>query len=134
MLVVYQFIIESGRAKISVKLINGDDENPADVYGLISGRYGIHSEYILFYRPARHYIDIKPGANIPLTMSELLLPEKTITLEIKAYLMDYDFFSYDDEIANGKVIFLVKAAGETDTKIIVGKYGSIEVNVLWATT
>uniref|UniRef100_A0A803LJ77 Uncharacterized protein n=1 Tax=Chenopodium quinoa TaxID=63459 RepID=A0A803LJ77_CHEQI len=76
-------------------------------------------------------IEVRPGEFIPLSRSDVNVPEEAKEMEIEAYLMDYDSVSPDDEIANGKAIFLVKASGESDKKTITGKYGSIEVNVLW---
>ena len=119
------------QATISVKLINGDGEDPADVYGNISGRFGIGSQFTLFNKSQSQYIEVRPGEFIPLERDEVVVPGEASELEITAYLMDYDTLSSDDEIANGKAVFLVKSAGESDKKPISGKYGSIEVNVVW---
>uniref|UniRef100_A0A803MQD7 Uncharacterized protein n=1 Tax=Chenopodium quinoa TaxID=63459 RepID=A0A803MQD7_CHEQI len=81
------------QATLSVKLINGDGEDPAQ--------------------------------------SDVNVPEAATEMEITAYLMDYDSVSPDDEIANGSVVFLVKDSGVSEKKPISGKYGSIEVNVVW---
>ncbi|XP_021731777.1 uncharacterized protein LOC110698620 [Chenopodium quinoa] len=119
------------QATLSVKLINGDGEDPADVYGNIDGRFGISTQFSLFDKKQSQHIPVRPGEFIPLSRSDVNVPEAATEMEISAYLMDYDAVSSDDEIANGKALFLVKAAGESDKKTITGRYGSIEVNVLW---
>ncbi|KMT11778.1 hypothetical protein BVRB_5g104810 [Beta vulgaris subsp. vulgaris] len=118
------------QATISVKLINGDGEDLADVYGRIAGRFGIGSEFVLFNKSQNQYIEVRPGAFLPLERDEVVVPAEASELEITAHLMDYDTIT-DDEIANGKAVFLVKSAGENDKKPIDGKNGSIEVNVVW---
>uniref|UniRef100_A0A803LJ85 DUF6598 domain-containing protein n=1 Tax=Chenopodium quinoa TaxID=63459 RepID=A0A803LJ85_CHEQI len=118
------------QATLSVKLINGDGEDPADVYGNINGRFGIGSQFSLFNKQQSQRIEVRPGEFIPLSRSDVNVPEEAREMEIEAYLMDYDSVSPDDEIANGKAVFLVKASGESDKKTITGKYGSIEVNFL----
>ncbi|XP_048500903.2 uncharacterized protein LOC125497596 [Beta vulgaris subsp. vulgaris] len=99
------------QATISVKLINGDGEDPADVYGNISGHFGIGSQFQLFNKSQSQYIEVRPGEFIPLERDEVVVPGEASELEITAYLMDYDTLSSDDEIANGKAVFLVKSAG-----------------------
>ena len=74
---------------------------------------------------------MRPGEFIPLSQSDVYVPEAATEMEITAYLMDYDSVSPDDEIANGSVVFLVKDSGVSEKKPISGKYGSIEVNVVW---
>ncbi|XP_048500904.2 uncharacterized protein LOC125497597 [Beta vulgaris subsp. vulgaris] len=93
------------QATISVKLINGDGEDPADVYGNISGRFGIGSQFQLFNKSQSQYIEVRPGEFIPLERDEVVVPGEASELEITAYLMDYDTLSSDDEIANGKAVF-----------------------------
>ncbi|KMS95649.1 hypothetical protein BVRB_006240 [Beta vulgaris subsp. vulgaris] len=119
------------QATISVKLINGDGEDPADVYGRIAGRFGIGSEFVLFDKSQSQRIEVRPEEFIPLERDEVVVPAEASELEITAHLMDYDTISPDDEIANGKAVFLVKSAGQSDKKPIAGQYGSIEVNVVW---
>ena len=78
------------QATISVKLINGDGEDPADVYGNISGRFGIDSQFTLFNKSQSQYIEVRPGEFIPLERDEVVVPGEASEVEITAYLMDYD--------------------------------------------
>ncbi|KMS95648.1 hypothetical protein BVRB_006230 [Beta vulgaris subsp. vulgaris] len=119
------------QATTSVKLISGDGEDPADVYGRITDRFGISFEFVLFNKSQSQRIEVRPEEFIPLESDEVVVPAEASELEITAHLMDYDTISLDDEIANGKVVFLGKSAGESDKKPIAGQYGSIEVNVVW---
>ncbi|XP_021717713.1 uncharacterized protein LOC110731086 [Chenopodium quinoa] len=119
------------QATLSVKLINGDGEDPAQVYGSITGRFGISNQFSLFNRPQSQRIDVRPGEFIPLSQPSVNVPEAADAMEITAYLMDYDTLSPDDEIANGTVTFLVRGPGVEEKQPINGKYGSIEVNVTW---
>ncbi|XP_021717712.1 uncharacterized protein LOC110685488 [Chenopodium quinoa] len=99
------------QATLSVKLINGDGEDPAQVYGSITGRFGISNQFSLFNRPQSQRIDVRPGEFIPLSQPSVNVPEAADAMEITAYLMDYDTLSPDDEIANGTVTFLVRESG-----------------------
>uniref|UniRef100_A0A803LJ64 DUF6598 domain-containing protein n=1 Tax=Chenopodium quinoa TaxID=63459 RepID=A0A803LJ64_CHEQI len=118
-------------ATLSVTLENGDGEDPAQIYGNITGRFGIGSQFSLFNKLQSQRIEVRPGKFIPLSQSAVNVPGAAKEMEIEANLMDYDSLSADDEIANGKVVFLVKEAGVSETKPITGKHGSIEVKVLW---
>ncbi|KAF5379299.1 hypothetical protein D9757_007644 [Collybiopsis confluens] len=126
--VSYVVIADALYAEISVILINGDGENPADVYGNISadGGYGVSE---LFRKSSEEYREVKPGSPIPLSKTVVAVPTKN-TLRINANLWDYDTIGFDDEITKGSADFqpLYKQSAK---KRISGKYGEIEVRVMW---
>ncbi|KMT11884.1 hypothetical protein BVRB_5g104550 [Beta vulgaris subsp. vulgaris] len=72
------------QATISV-LINGDGEDPGDVYGNISGRFGINSQFILFNKSQSEYIEVRPEEFIPLERDEMawLCLEKRVNLRLQ---------------------------------------------------
>ncbi|XP_021727002.1 uncharacterized protein LOC110694144 [Chenopodium quinoa] len=74
------------QATLSVKLINGDGEDPAGVYGNINGRFGIGSQFSLFAKQQSQRIEVRPGEFIPLSRSDVNVPEEAKEMEIEAYI------------------------------------------------
>ncbi|OTA84419.1 hypothetical protein M434DRAFT_172717 [Hypoxylon sp. CO27-5] len=127
----YVVLSNAAQALVEVVLIDGDGEDPADVYGNISADngYAYYGEIELFRKARSEYIDVRPGAKIPLLRSAIAVP-MTRSLRIKALLYDYDTISPDDEIANGVAVFDPLIL-QSENKYITGKYGKIEVRVTW---
>ncbi|XP_057529927.1 uncharacterized protein LOC130808469 [Amaranthus tricolor] len=118
-------------ANIEVKLINGDGEDPAQVYGNISAANTrvIEGESVLFRKGKDGRMDIRPGQVIPLSRAIVAVPINS-NFHVRAKLYDYDSASWDDEIANGTARFKPKRYG-TDVQKISGQYGEIEVKITW---
>ncbi|KAF5378695.1 hypothetical protein D9757_010788 [Collybiopsis confluens] len=126
--VSYMAITDALYAQISVILINGDNENPADVYGRITGNNGF-ATFALFGKASNESVSVKPQDPIPLSRAIVAVPTDQ-KLEINVLLWDHDSTNPDDEIANGFANFspLYKQSA-SDT--IKGVYGSIQVRVSW---
>ncbi|KAI1175630.1 ribosome-inactivating protein [Nemania sp. FL0916] len=120
----------AAQAKIDVVLVNGDDENPANIYGEITANNG-HGTIDLFRRfPRARYVNIYPGDDVPLLRSIVAAPMDG-SLKIHADLIDHDSDSKDDEVANGTAKFTPKI-GSREAKTIKGKHGEIRVTVQWS--
>ncbi|KAI8027926.1 hypothetical protein LOK49_LG02G02112 [Camellia lanceoleosa] len=127
----YIVLSDAVEAIVEVTLINGDGENPVDVYRLITAHNGnFTNESVLFRKISNEYIDVKPGHPIPLSRSVVAIPQNS-SLIVRANLMDHDSLSPNDEIANGTTQFPAQLSG-TSQKNISGKYGEIQVKVTWA--
>ncbi|GAP91062.1 putative ribosome-inactivating protein [Rosellinia necatrix] len=126
--VSYMAISDGLYAEITVVLINGDDEDPADVYGDITANNG-SGQSQLFLKPSNGYVEVVVGQPIPLLRTVVAVPTKE-TLLINAHLWDHDPISPDDEIASGSAEFepLYK---KSESKDIAGAYGKIQVRVAW---
>ncbi|KAI1379469.1 ribosome-inactivating protein [Hypoxylon crocopeplum] len=124
----YIVLSNAAQALIEVILINGDSEDPANVYGCITARNGF-GDTELFNRASSDYINVKPDAAIPLRRSVVAVPLNH-QLEIDASIYDHDSLSHDDEIARGAVKFNVDIMNSS-SKSIRGQYGEISVRVSW---
>lgn len=126
----YVVMSNAAEALVEVILINGDGEDPANVYGRIySQNSSFDGQIELFRRSAKDYVDVHPKNPIPLLRSALAVPMDA-SLKISAYLWDRDDISSDDEIAKGTAEFkpeILKSA----SKFIDGHYGRVEVRVTW---
>ncbi|KAI9862497.1 MAG: hypothetical protein M1813_004348 [Trichoglossum hirsutum] len=126
----YVVMSNAAEALVEVILINGDGEDPADVYGRIySQNSSFDGEIKLFRRSAKDCVDVRPNNPIPLLRSALAVPMDA-SLKISAHLWDHDPISSDDEIAKGTAEFkpeILKSA----SKFIEGQYGKVEVRVSW---
>lgn len=127
--VSYVVMSDAAEALVEVILVNGDGEDPADVYGSITAQT-VYGESELFRREAGRRIQVRPRARIPLLRSVVAVPMDS-NLVIKADLMDHDAISYNDEIAKGTAEFrpLVHDSAKASIR---GKYGEIEVRVTWS--
>ena len=125
----YAVLSNAAQASIEVILINGDGEDPADVYGVITARNGL-GDTELFNKASDHHIDVRPGAAIPLRRSIVAVPlDEQLTIDASVYDHDSDL-SPDDEIAKGAVEFNVDILSSF-SQSIHGKYGEISVRVSW---
>ncbi|KAJ8517397.1 hypothetical protein ONZ45_g5404 [Pleurotus djamor] len=126
--VSYMAMSDGLYATIKVILINGDNENPANVYGDITTNNG-YGESRLFHKLRDQYIDVSPRHEIPLSRTIVAVPTQA-SLVVNAKLWDQDSLSPDDEIAAGSAEFypLYK---QSESQRIKGKYGEIEVQVTW---
>lgn len=132
--IFYAVFSDAVQARVEVKLINGDDENPADVYGLLAvtnGKPGFEdNEILLFQRSSSYHVDVQPQQLIPLARSLIAMPLNS-ELRVRAELYDHDSdWSSDDEIAKGTVNFPAQLSG-TSEKTISGKNGLVSVKVTW---
>ncbi|OTA86523.1 hypothetical protein M434DRAFT_15816 [Hypoxylon sp. CO27-5] len=126
--VVYMVMSNAAEARIEIIMNNGDDEDPANVYGSIAARSGA-GDVTLFYKPKSDRIDIRPGAAIPLNQYAVAVPMDK-GFRIYATLYDWDSLSADDEIANGTAEFAIDLWKSTSATIR-GKSGEITVRVSW---
>ncbi|KAJ8461879.1 hypothetical protein ONZ45_g18134 [Pleurotus djamor] len=126
--VSYMAMSDGLYATIKVILINGDNENPANVYGDITTNNG-YGESRLFHKLRDQYIDVSPRHEIPLSRTIVAVPTQA-SLVVNAKLWDQDSLSPDDEIAAGSAEFypLYK---QSESQRIKGKCGEIEVQVTW---
>lgn len=126
--VSYMAISDGLYAQIAIVLINGDNEDPANVYGNVTANNG-HGQSQLFLRDKNTYIDVAPNNPIPLVRTIVAVSTRDALL-VNAKLWDYDSLSPDDEIANGSAEFqpLYK---KSESKRITGAYGEVEVQVTW---
>lgn len=115
-------------AQIKVVLINGDGENPANVFGDIFTDNG-YGRSQLFRKGKKEYVDVLPQHPIPLVRGIVAAPTNG-SLVVTANLWDHGSPSPDDEIAKGEASFnpLYK---KSETKRIIGVYGEFEVRVTW---
>ncbi|PNP51256.1 hypothetical protein THARTR1_08160 [Trichoderma harzianum] len=127
-MVAYEAITDGLCAEVTVILINGDNEDPANVYGNITANNG-HGQSELFRMPSSQHVEVKPQNEIPLSRTVVAVPTTGILL-VDAHLWDHDGISSDDEIASGSVEFL-PLYRQSENKTIAGAYGSIEVRVTW---
>lgn len=125
----YVVLSNAAQAVVEVVLINGDGEDPADVYGSIKGNNG-YGDSELFRKKVEENIPVHPDADIPLLRNAIAVPVKS-SLNITALLYDHDTISADDEIANGTASFTPRIL-QSEKKYIIGEYGKIEVRVTWS--
>ncbi|KAI5866804.1 ribosome-inactivating protein [Durotheca rogersii] len=124
----YVVLSNAAQALVTIVLVDGDGEDPADVYGTITADNG-YGEIELFRKAKSEYVEVGQGQNIPLLRTALAVPMSG-SLRIKALLYDHDPISPDDEIANGDAALepLILQSGVGHIK---GQYGKIEVRVEW---
>ena len=127
--VEYIVLSNAAQATVQIVLVNGDGEDPADVYGTITARTGF-GEFVIFDKSAGEHIDVNPLAPIPVDKSVFAVALSQ-HLEIDVSLFDHDDdFSPDDEIAKGIATFdvdIMKSAAQS----IMGASGEISVRVTW---
>ncbi|KAI0834614.1 ribosome-inactivating protein [Hypoxylon sp. FL0890] len=124
----YMVLSNAAEARLEVIMNNGDDEDPANVYGKIVAKTGA-GDTLMFDRAKGERVDVSPGAGIPLNRYAVAVPMDK-ELQIDATLYDWDSLSADDEIANGSAKFtidLMKSASAS----IRGQHGDIIVRVSW---
>ncbi|KAF5365827.1 hypothetical protein D9757_014434 [Collybiopsis confluens] len=128
-IVEYVGISEAICAQIAVKLINGDGEDPANVYGWIVAyhKYGTSQ---LFRKTKSDRIDVSPGKYIGNNPLRTVAVPTNGSLRVEAKLWDWDAGSSDDEIANGYVEFK-PLHEQSEKRNIKGAYGEVEVQVTW---
>ncbi|RYP43057.1 hypothetical protein DL770_011851 [Monosporascus sp. CRB-9-2] len=125
----YVVLSNAAQALVEVILINGDDEDPCNVYGTIIAKNGFgHTE--LFASPSGSRFDVRPNTAIPLFKNTVAVPINK-TLAIEAALYDWDSLSADDEIAGGTIEFNVELF-KSFSGTIRGKSGEISVRVSWS--
>ncbi|KAI1177490.1 hypothetical protein F4777DRAFT_542296 [Nemania sp. FL0916] len=123
---------DAAQAEIKIDLINGDGEDPAEVYGWINA-YNGHGSTQLFYKPEpSDHIEVRPRRPIPLTRSVVAVPMAG-ALTIQGSLMDYDPESFDDEITDQNNFAIFEPdIGHSSQQTIKGKRGEILVKVTWS--
>ncbi|KAI1195291.1 ribosome-inactivating protein [Nemania serpens] len=126
----YVVLSDAAQAKIEIDMMDGDGEDPANVYGTIKANNG-HGYSDLFQKPKGSRVDVNEGDPIPLSRSVIAVPT-TGVLTIEAVLFDYDSLSPDDEIANGKAVFEPNIGYSSEPQTIEGEYGKIQVKVTWS--
>ncbi|OAA50748.1 Ribosome-inactivating protein [Beauveria brongniartii RCEF 3172] len=129
-MVDYVVMSSAAEALVEVVMIDGDQEDPADVFGTVR----VHSKFVqrhLFSKADNEYIDVRPGGKIPLSRAVMAVSMDD-TLEVNVDLTDHDSdASPNDKIAAGLARLkpqVLRSAKET----ILGKYGKVEVRVTWS--
>lgn len=125
----YIVLNNAAQALVEVILINGDDEDPAVVYGTITANNGFGEIDLFRMDSANGIASVRPNAAIPLLRSTMAVPLNQ-EFVIEASLYDYDPVSPKDEIANGSAQFNVDILKSAQSSIR-GKYGEISVRVSW---
>ena len=83
---IYAVMSNAAEALIDVILINGDDENPADVYrNVYAENTSFDDEHELFRRSKDEYVKVRKDDLIPLTRRAVALP-LDVSLKIRADL------------------------------------------------
>ncbi|KAI1138676.1 ribosome-inactivating protein [Hypoxylon sp. FL0543] len=124
----YMVLSNAAEARLEVIMNNGDDEDPANVYGTIVARTGAGDTNV-FDRAKAERMDVSPGAVIALNRYAVAVPmDKELT--IQATLWDWDSLSADDEIANGSATFAIDL-NKSASASIRGQSGEITVRVSW---
>ncbi|XP_008775611.2 60 kDa jasmonate-induced protein-like [Phoenix dactylifera] len=127
--VKYAVLSDAVAAILEVTLIDGDREDPAEVYGGLAALNGL-GESELFRKGSDDYIEVRPGQRIPLSRSMVAVPLYS-SLTVRADLYDHDSDpSPNDEIANGTAVFPARLDG-TFAEEISGNDGKIQVKVTW---
>lgn len=120
------------QATLSIVISNESRQDPFKIYGRISGRFDIGSQFALFDKSSSNPVTVMPGHNIPLDMSKVDVPSSANTLEISTNLYDYGVIDPSNELPNGRVAFPVRQPGETTHAAIHGMNGNVlRFNVVW---
>ena len=126
----YVVMKNAAEAEVTVILINGDNEDPADVCGTVEAyNTSYENEIKLFDLPSPSYEQVHRDRPIPLLRHAVAVPMDA-TLKIRAHLWDYDSLSSNDEIANGTAEFRPEILRSAYQRI-KGRYGEVEVRVSW---
>jgi hypothetical protein len=129
--VCYAVYSNAVTATVYVALINGDDEDPTNVYGKIEASNTFSHEAItIFNKTDKEYVAVRPGDKITLLRSVVVVPLNS-SIKVVADLWDHDMLSPDDSIAKGSVTIAAADSG-SNIRTITGKYGSVQVTVTWS--
>ncbi|QPH02621.1 hypothetical protein C2857_006835 [Epichloe festucae Fl1] len=126
----YVVLSNAAKAQIELVLINGDGEDPANVYGLVfaqSSAYDIPID--LFRNSVAERVKVSPGQPIPLQRTNLAVSMGE-RLYITIKLFDHDSLSADDEISSG-VLLSVPQLFTSMSSNIAGEHGMVEARVSW---
>lgn len=125
----YVVMSSATQAVVQIIMLDGDKEEPADVYG----RVRVSSLFVqrdLFNRESGDSIEIYPDTYIPLSRATMAVPMLD-TLQIHVNLWDRDGpWSPDDEIAYGLEEFTPQVSG-AESRVVTGEYGEVKVSVTW---
>ncbi|KAJ6261888.1 Ricin [Drechslerella dactyloides] len=142
------YIVMSNAAQAHVELImlNGDDENPAQVYGTVTASYSLpggqqrpskwdgadarenggQTQSVLLMKTGTPGQDVKVGGKITLRKPFVILPwDQELTITIDLWDHDYTPANPDDPIGQGSAIFTPEFEQST-YKTIRGDRGRIE--------
>lgn len=129
---IYAVLANAVAATFDIKLVDGNGENPAYVYGTITARTGDfqNERIVLFEKKNSHdYVSVKPGESIPLLRSAMAVTVRDI-IYIEANLWHHNSILADKEIANGKANYSATMSainsGTSNRQI-----GGINVIVQW---
>ncbi|KAK2591692.1 hypothetical protein QQS21_010604 [Conoideocrella luteorostrata] len=124
----YVVVGSAVKAEVNVVLIDGDGEDPVDVFGKISVSSLFVHRY-LFDMEGSDNIQIRPGNAIPLSRASMAIAMYD-SLQISFDLWDHDSLSPDDPIGQGIVEFYPQLSGSNE-KLVKGEYGAVRVSVTW---
>ncbi|KAM3465040.1 hypothetical protein MY5147_009369 [Beauveria neobassiana] len=125
----YVVMSNAAEALVEVVMVNGDNEDPANVFGTVR----VHSKFVqrqLFQKADNEHIEIGQGKKIPLSRAVMAVPMDD-TLEVHVDLTDHDPESFNDNIATGSVSFKPQVLRSASLPI-PGQNGNVEVRVAWS--
>lgn len=126
----YAVMSNAAEASVSVILINGDGESPADVYGHVwAQNTSLGGEIELYNKSSNKHENVYPNQPITLQRYTLAVP-MTARLKIRVDLWDHDVYNPDDHIAEGLSEF-TPDINNSASKFITSDYGKVEVRVEW---
>lgn len=125
----YEVLSNAAQAFIEVIIVNGDGEDPSDIYGTVRTNNG-HGDCYLLDLPKEGRRQTAQGAALRLDRNAVAVPMGG-ELKVSAELWDWDSLSADDEVAKGSVNFTVDLMKSTSATI-KGDSGEISVRVTWS--
>ncbi|RCI08593.1 putative heat-labile enterotoxin [Ophiocordyceps polyrhachis-furcata BCC 54312] len=115
-------------ARVDIFIMNGDDENPVNVFGKVRVT-AKHFDYLVFDRADDDYRDVVPGESMPLIANMFAMPLRQ-SMKVRLDLWDYDSSSANDEIARETLTFWPQVGGKS-RQTAKGTYGRVDVEVTW---
>ncbi|RDA84586.1 putative heat-labile enterotoxin [Ophiocordyceps camponoti-leonardi (nom. inval.)] len=115
-------------AHIEIFIINGDDENPVNVFGKVQVT-AKHFDHLVFDRNEENMRNVSPGEAIPLMTDIFAMPLRQ-SMEVRLDLWDFDSSSANDEIARETLTFWSQLGGKS-RQTAKGTYGRVDVQVTW---
>ncbi|XP_057958714.1 uncharacterized protein LOC131151491 [Malania oleifera] len=133
-LVTLSYIVFSNavEATVQVTLVNADGKETAEVFGLITARSDkVSNESMLFWKTSNENdLQVNLNGPIPSLRSAVAVPLDSSFI-IRAELSNRDKETNSNkEIAHDEVVFAPYPTGSY-TKNIFGKYGEVQVEVIW---
>ncbi|KAJ4865675.1 hypothetical protein T069G_02205 [Trichoderma breve] len=127
--VSYAVMRDALAATIEITLINGDNENPTDIYGSITTCNGL-GESEPFQKTKKTSIKVRPKDLIKLSRCVVAVPTDD-KLKVKADLYDHDPISSDEHLMDGYGTF-TPLWNQCHQQTITGPHGEVQIRVTWS--